>query len=184
MTARQTAVQKGGDGVDADRPRDGEVDEGLDPFGILDPFILGLQDHPAAEDVEEQIAVQDDHIPEQHGVGGGMEQNVHGPHGLAQVGDDEHQAHGDGRNGHEFAKDDDAAEGLVVMEIIRQHQHQAAGGHPDQKGELGDIHPPGHIPAHAGDTQAVVELLDIAETAHTHYGEQEEHPDPVPRASF
>jgi len=89
---------------------------------------------------------------------GGVQDDVHGPHGLTKVYDNKHQTHGYGRNGQEFAQDGNLTEHLVVMEVIRQDQHYPSGRDTDQKGKLGDIKPPGYIPAHAGNTQAGPEL--------------------------
>ena len=67
--------------------------------------------------------------------------------------------------GQKLSQDGDPAEGLVVVQIVGQHHHDAPGGHADQKGELGDVESPGDIPAHAGDAQAEVQLLQVdAET--------------------
>ena len=70
------------------------------------------------------------------------------------VNQDEKQAHDDGGNGQELAQNGNLAVGLVVMQIVGQHHHHSPGGNTDQVGEVGDIKPPGNIPAHPGDLQA------------------------------
>ncbi len=184
MAARQTAVQKGGDRMDRDGPGDGEPGKGLVPGGRRRSPVLGVQYHPADEDVEEQIAVQHDHVPEQHGVRGRMKQDVEGAHRLAEIGHDEHQAHDHRGDGQKLAEHRDPTEGLVVVKVVWQHQHDPAGGDADQEGELGDVHAPGDIAAHAGVAQTILKLLDITEHADRYEPEKDGHPGPVSFTSF
>ncbi len=112
---------------------------------------LALQHVPADQDVQEQIAVQDDHVPEQDGVGGGVLDDVERPVGTAHVHHDEQQAHGHRGHRQEFSQDGDPAEGFIIVQVVRQNYHHGRGRHADQVGKLGDIKAPGDVPAQAGD---------------------------------
>jgi hypothetical protein len=154
--ARQAAVQKAVTVWMPDRPGDGQVDQRFQPPLVVGAVALGFQHVPADHDVQEQVAVEHDHVPEQHGVGRRVKNHVEHAHGLPEVHQDEEQAHGDRRDGQKFAQDGDPAEGLVVVQVVGQHHHHAPGGHTDQKGELGDVESPGHVPAHAGDAETEI----------------------------
>ena len=67
-------------------------------------------------------------------------------------------------------KNDDAAEDLVMMQIIGQNQHHPGGGHSHQKGQLGDVKSPGYVPVHARDLKAMVELIQIGDKSSTQDG--------------
>jgi hypothetical protein len=117
-------------------------------------------------------------------LGVGYNQNVECPHGLPQVDQNEQQAHDDGGDGQKFTQNGDLAIGLVVMQIVGQHHHHASGGHTDQVGEVGDVKPPGDVPAHAGDTETELELHQVEPEAGTDHTQQDDQPSPVPFISF
>ena len=73
----------------------------------------------------------------------------------------EQAAHADGGYGSKFSENGDFAEDFIVMQVIGQDHHDRRGGHAYQECQLGNIEPPGDIPAHAGDPQAEAELLEI-----------------------
>ena len=79
--------------------------------------------------------------------------------GPAEVHRHEGQAHEDGRHGEQFAEDDQVVQLLVVVDVDRDHHHHRRRGDADQEGEVGDVDAPGDLVAHAGDDQAVGELL-------------------------
>jgi hypothetical protein len=60
------------------------------------------------------------------------------------------------------------------MQIVGQHHHHAPGGHADQVSELGDVESPGHVPAHAGDTQTEFELPEVKQKADTDHAAQQD----------
>ena len=166
--AGKTRIDEGRYRVDADRPRNREIDQGLDPGGRRDfPSITG-QDHPAGNDVDQEITGQDDHVPEKDRCRLRMQQDIHHARWLAEINKNKKHAHDDGGNGQEFTQNGNLAEGFVVMQIVRQDQHDGRRGDTDQEGELGDIKPPGNVPAHSCDTQSVVQLLHIAEKPEHH----------------
>ena len=173
----KTGVNKCGHRMDADGPGDGEVDQDLDPLGGRIPFLLRVQDGPADHDVQEEITVQDDHVPEKDRAGSGIKDHVEGPGRLPEVHDDEGEAHDHRGDGQEFPQDRDLAEGLVVVEVVGQNQHDRRRGHSDQEGELGDVERPGDVPAHAGDAQAVIQLAEVI-GAPTHDEENRSPPRP------
>ena len=67
----------------------------------------------------------------------------------------------DRRNGEELAEDHDLAELLVIVQIVRDHQHHGRGGNADQERELADVQAPRYVPVKAGEPQPVVELLEV-----------------------
>ena len=129
-------------------------------------FLLRSQHGPSDDDVQQEITVQNDHIPEEDGAGSRVEEIIKGPGRLPQVHDDEGEAHEHGGYGQKFPQDGDLAEGLVVMEVVGQNQHDRRSCHSDQEGKLGDIERPGDIPAHAGDAQAVIQLAKVEKGSH------------------
>ena len=184
VPAREALVQEGRHRMDGEGPDDGGVHEGLDPLGRLHVVALMLQADPADDDVQQQVAVEHDHVPEQNGVGRGIAQHVEHAHGLAQVHHDEAEAHDDRGDGLELGQDDHLLEVFVMMEVVGQHDHHAGSGDADQVGELGDVEAPGHIPAQAGDGQAHVELPHVHGAADAHDGQEDTQPAPVARRTF
>ena len=182
--ARQTRVNERGDRVDADGPRDGEVDDRLHPGRRRDALPVALQNRPAGDDVDQQIAVEDHHVPEEDRLGRRVENHVHRPVEAPQVHQDEGEAHDHRGDGQEFPEDGDLPEGLVVVEVVRHHQHHRRSRDTYEKGELGDVEPPRDVPAHAGDPQAVVKLLQVKEKTDPGQEQQERHPDSVSATSF
>ena len=104
--------------------------------------------------------------------------------GWPKVHQDEEHAHDQRGDGQKLTQDGDLAVGLVVVQIVGQHHHHASGGHADQEGEVGDVKSPGDIPAHAGDAQAELQLLQVDQEADAGQAEQEDHPCPIPFTSF
>jgi len=147
--------------MDADGPGDRKVDERLDPVGIGHPFAFRLEHVPADQNVEEEVAVQDDHVPKQDRVGGRVEEHIQEAHGFPEIDDDEQEAHGHRGHRQKFTQDGDASEDLDVVQIIGQDHHDSRGGHTDKEGKLGDVDSPGDVPAHTGDGEAFVQLHQI-----------------------
>ena len=79
--------------------------------------------------------------------------------GPPEVHRDERQAHEDRRHREQFAEDDQVVQFLVVVDVDRDDHHHRRRRHADQEGEVGDIDAPRNLVAHAGDDQAVGELL-------------------------
>ena len=77
----------------------------------------GFKGDPADNDVQDEIAEQHGHIPEHHGVRRGMQHHVEHTLRLPKVDHDEEHAHNHGAHGHEFTKDDDPLELLVMVEV-------------------------------------------------------------------
>ncbi len=65
----KAGVQEGRDGMDRDRPGNGDVDERFYPFGIMSALTLRFENVPSDEDVQQQVAVEYYHVPEEYGVG-------------------------------------------------------------------------------------------------------------------
>ena len=145
---------------------------------------ISLQTDPTDHQVQTEITVQDDHIPEQDGVGGGVQDDVQHTSGLTDVDHDEQQTHDTGGNCHEFAEDDHVFVGLVVVEVVGQHNHDAGGSQTDQVGELGDVETPGDVSAHAGDLQTVHDLVEPCHGAYSDENHQEGEPAVVSFGTF
>ena len=91
------------------------------------------------------------------------------PVGTAHVDHDEQQAHGHRGHRQEFSQDGDPAEGLIIVQVVRQNHHHRRGRHADQVGELGDIKAPGDVPAQAGDASSrFMNCLRIEDGAYSH----------------
>ena len=72
-SSRKTRVQEGRHRMNADRPGYGQINERLDPLRRRSAFSLSSQHGPADDDVQNQISVQDDHIPEKDRIGRGVQ---------------------------------------------------------------------------------------------------------------
>ena len=101
------------------------------------------------------------------------------PVGPAQVHRHEGEAHEDGRDGEQFAEDDQVVQLLVVVDVDRDDHHHRRGGHADEEGEIGDVDAPGNLVAHAGGDQAVHELLGVGVEAEQAEDGQHAHPEVV-----
>ena len=178
-TGRETGVEKRRDGVDADGPRNRQNDDGLDPLRRRLTATLRAQRHPRDQDVEHQVAAEGHRVPEHHGVGRRVEKDVHDPVRSSHVDEDEGHAHDDRRDGEELAENGHLAERLVVVEIVGQDHHHRRRGDTDQEGELGDVEPPNHVPAHAGDGQTGGKLPEPADAAGADHHEEKRDPCPV-----
>src|SRR5208337_2485612 len=159
--AGQAGIKKGGYRVDADRPGNGDVDEELDPSGRGHVMAFAFQHVPADQDIEQEIAVQDEDIPKHDRVGSGVLEDVEHPVRPPHVHHHEGDTHDYRGHRQEFPQDGDPAEGLVVVQVVRENHHDRGGRHSDQIGKLGDVKAPGDVPAHAGDAQAGGELFQI-----------------------
>ena len=159
-------VKERGDGVNRDRPNDGDEDKGnVKPLGGHLFPIAAVEQVAADIDVKQQVAVEDDDVPAQH-RGGEIELPMPGNQmpeavGPAEIHRDERQAHDDGRHREQLAEDDEVVELLVVVDVNRDHHHHGGGGHADEEGEVGDVNAPRNLVAHAGDDQAVRELFAV-----------------------
>jgi len=90
-----------------------------------------------------------------------MQKHVHHAGRLAEIDENKKDTHKDGRNGQKLAQNGDFAERLVVVQIVRQHQHDRRGGNTNQKSKLGDVQTPGNVAAHARNAQAVIQLAQV-----------------------
>ena len=184
MPAGQTAVQHGGDGVDRDGKRNGQVDKEIDPFRRVYLLPLGGEDHPAAQHVEQQIAPEHAHIPEQHGIGCRVKEHVEAAQRLTEVGHDEHHTHQQRGNGEEFPEDRNPPERLIIVNVIGQYEHHPSRRDADQEGELGDVEPPGDIATHAGERQTGEVLPQVADHRDGDKKAEKGKPHPVVVVSF
>ena len=183
-SAGKTCIDEGRYRVDADRPGNREIDQGPDPAGGRDfPSITG-QDHPTGNDVDQEITGKDDHVPEKDGGRLRMQQDIHDAGWLAEINEDEQYAHDDGGDSQELTQHGDLSECLVVMQVVGQYQHNGRRSNTYQERELGDIKPPGNVPAHSRNAQTVIELVQIEENSYCHHHKQEDDPDPVSAAAF
>ena len=184
----QADIEEGRDRVDRNRPDDGDEDKGdVKPLGRRPATIAAIEQVAANMDVEQEIAVQDEDIPTQHG-GRKVEladagDQVPEPVGPPEVHRDEGQAHEDGRHGEQFAEDHQVMQLLVVVDIDRDHHHHRRRRDADQEGEVGNIDAPRHLVAHAGDDQPVGKLPGVGVEAQQAEDRQHPHPGviaPVP----
>ncbi len=170
--------------MDAHGPGDGDVDEWLEPFLVVDPVAFGFQSVPAHNQVEKQVTEKHHGIPEEHAVGRRVEEYIEAAHGLTKVDQNEGHAHDQGGDGQKFSHDRNATIGLVVVQVIGQDHHHAAGGHPDEIGEVGDVKPPGDVPAHSRDAQPHLQLPQIKQKGRADAAEKDHNPHPIRFTSF
>jgi hypothetical protein len=158
------------------------VDQRLDPLGRRQHLALGAERGPADDEVEQEVAGEDEHVPEHDRVRRGMEEDVEHAQRLPHVHDDEGHAHRHGGDGEELPEDDDPVELLVVVEVVGDDEHHGGCRHADEEGELADVQAPGHVPAHAGDPESQLELSQVEERAHRDEAGEHDDPAPVPAA--
>ncbi len=72
VPAGQTRVQKSRHGMDTHSPGDGGINQRLYPIGIMYALAFCFKHVPTDYDVQEEITVQNDHIPEENRVGCGI----------------------------------------------------------------------------------------------------------------
>jgi len=87
-----------------------------------------------------------------------MKHDVDNPRRLAQVDEDEKNAHRNRRDRQKFAKDGDAAKLLVIVQIVGQNYHDRGSGDTHKEGELRNVEAPTYIAAESGDGQPVRQL--------------------------
>ena len=103
--------------------------------------------------------------------------------GTSDVHRDKRQAHQDGGHRQQLSEDHQVVQFLVFIDVDRNHQHDRRGSHADEEGEVGDIDAPGDLICHAGDVQALDELLGVRIEAEQADREQRASPQvvaPVP----
>ncbi len=177
----QAHIEKRRDGVDRDRPDDGDEDErNVKPFARFGLAIAAVEQIAADVDVEQEVAVEHNDVPTEHGfgkvelpdAGDQMPETIRPP----QVNGHKGQAHQDGRHRQEFSEDDQVMQVLVLIDINGNDHHDGRRRHADQEGEVGDIDAPGNLVAHPGDDQAVGELPAIGVEAQQADHRQHAHP--------
>ena len=174
-------IEEGGDGVDRHRPHDGDKHKrNVKPLRGLDVAVPAVEEVAADVHVQEQVAVEHDHVPTQHRrreielpESGNK---VPEPVGPAEVDRDKSQAHQDRRHGQQLPEDDQVVELLVVVDVDRDDHHHRRRGHADEEGEVGDINAPRDLIAHAGGDQAVHQLLGVGVEAEQADHRQNAHP--------
>ncbi len=183
VAAGQTCVQERGYGVDGECPDNGSVNQRFNPFGVRHALAVTLKAGPADNNVQDEVSVQNDHIPEEDGVRSRMEHNVQHTLRLSDVDDNETETHDNSSNSHEFTHDDHAFELLVVMEVVRQYDHNTGCGETDQIGELSNIEAPGYITVETGDGHTFLKLGQIYAETGSNNEQQETNPGPVLRSA-
>jgi len=158
MPSRDACVQKCCDRVNTECPGDRNIGQEFDPFLIRHPFSLCRQYIPPHNNIQEEITVQNDHIPEQNRFGTGIHDHVQHPDRVTNVHENKQQTHDYCGNGQEFSQNGNFSKCFVIMNIIWEYHHNPSGGNTHKIGELGDIQAPGNIPAHAGYLQTLAEL--------------------------
>src|SRR4051812_2110778 len=93
------------------RPDNGEKDKrDIKPFSGPPSLVSAIEQIPADMHIQEQISVQDNHVPTQHRPGevklSNTRDEVPKPVRSAKVNCDEGQAHDDRGDGEQFAEDD------------------------------------------------------------------------------
>ena len=90
--------------MDAYRPGYGKVYERFYPGRHGLRLSLGVQRLPADDQVEQQVDVENNHVPEQERLRGRVEENVKDACGLAQIDKYEKEDHHGGRDGKKFSR--------------------------------------------------------------------------------
>ncbi len=178
----QPDKQEGGHGVDADGPDDRRKDKGDDEerFARRRPPVGAVDEVAGDVHVQQQIAVQDKHVPGQH-----REREVEAQEhvveavGTAQVHGHEQQAHDDRGDGQELAENHQIMHLAVLVDVGGNHQHHRGGGHAHQEREVGDVQAPRHLVGHARGRQALDQLLAVGMHAHQREDGQDAHPEVV-----
>ncbi len=183
VAAGQTGIQERGNGVDGECPYDGGVYQRLNPFRMGYALAVTLKAGPADYNVQDQISVQNDHIPEEDRVRSRMEDDVQHTLGLSNVDDDETETHDNGSDSHEFTHNYHAFELLVMMEVVRQYDHNTGCSETDKVGELCNIETPGNITVKTGDGHPFLKLSQICAETGTDNEQQETNPSPVFRSA-
>ena len=111
--------------------------------------------------------------------GVGVEVNVQGALRLPKVHKKKQQGDGDGRDRHEFADNGQLAEFLIVVNIIRQYEHDSGSCHTYEKGELREVESPVHVAAESGDGQSIFKLLIKTASADCDDRAEKSYPEPV-----
>ena len=91
--AGKATVQPGCYRVDADGERYRYIYKRFDPHGIMGVVALRFQHIPSYDDVEEQVTVENEGIPEEHRIRCGVKPHVEDPHRLSEIDENKKQAH-------------------------------------------------------------------------------------------
>src|ERR1051325_385963 len=179
--AAETNVEKGGDRVNRDRPHDSDENKGnIKPFGGPLVLIAAIEQIAADVNIEDEVTVQHDHVPAQH-RGRKIELTDSGNQvpeaiGPAQIHRDEREAHNDGRDREQLAKDDEIMQLLVVVNVNGDDHHHGRCGDAHQESEVRDVNSPRNFITHPGDKQSVYELLRVGIDAEQDENGEDAHP--------
>ena len=112
--------------------------------------------------------------------------DIHAPEavGPPDVHHDEAQAHHQGADGQHLAQDGDLLDGLPVVDVGGDDQHDGGGGHAHQEGEVADVEAPRDLVAHPGDDEPLVQLADVGPGSDGDEEQQEAHPGVVVPAAM
>ena len=134
-TRRHRRDQEGRYGMDGQRPDDRDKHQRYEPLfvdrvaGVFAPQIV-----EAANDIEDQVAGEHQHVPAQHrreAVDAPGRDHVPQPVGPAHVGEDEHHDHDDGGDRQHLAQHADLVHPLVMIDIRREDDGHRPGGYAD-----------------------------------------------------
>ena len=168
----KTGVNKGCYRVDADCQGYGKKDEWLQPGSRGHFLSLCLKSAPTYYEVEDEIEIQHDHIPEQDGTWGRVEYNIEDTGRLAEVNEDEQDRHGYRRYCKEFTKDGDSSKDPEVMKVIGENHHDRRGCHTHKESKIGNVEAPRDIPSHTCNPKAKVPLPHIEDKAKDDHGKE------------
>jgi hypothetical protein len=145
--------------MDAQGPHDRDIDQGqveLLVERLAAVFLVKVV--KAADEVEDQIAKQYQRVPGQHRVGHVVNpddrQHVPQTIGATHVRDNEQHAHQHGRDRQHFPQDRHFVQGLVVIDVRREHNGNCGSGDTDQENEVGQIQAVMHLIGQAGVVQS------------------------------
>ena len=97
-----------------------------------------------------------------------MKHHVQYSRWLAHIYENEQHAHSARSNSQKLTQYRQSPKRLVVMQIVRQHYHHCGGSYTDQKSELCNVEPPGHVPAQAGNGKPFSHLEEISQKTDEH----------------
>src|SRR5262245_4751289 len=143
--------------------------------------VMRIEDVERNGEVENQVAIEDEDVPGQHGT-----RPVHHtderhevPQALraADVDHDEANGHDKRGDGERFAHEYSSFEIDVVQHVRGHDEHHSGGGDADEESEVGDVESPTDLVVHAGDNQPITQLNGVGEQAGAHDSSENAHPD-------
>ena len=102
------------------------------------------------------------------------------PQRSAHIDDHEEHAHDAGADGQKLSEYDHLFDGLPVIDVGRDNQHDGGCRHADKKSEVPYVKSSGYRISHVGDNQSILELMEVTCPAPNNECEQKGQPEIIP----